>query len=115
VEVEREPGREPLPELTLEPGRTALWDGRFLVTIGARFAGGPVRVRALGEAGVREVRRRGLVLEGTAARAAAAAPSMWHDDRLMAAPPLRFWTPPHTGDDLAAAFLGLQGATGPSG
>ncbi|HEY7552986.1 MAG TPA: tRNA lysidine(34) synthetase TilS [Hyphomicrobiaceae bacterium] len=114
VEVEREPGREPLPELTLEPGRTALWDGRFRVTVGARFAGGGVRVRALGEAGLREVRRRGRVLEGTAARAAAAAPSMWHNGRLMAAPPLRFWTPPHTGDDLGAVFLGLEGAAGRS-
>src|SRR5207249_483812 len=37
--VEREPGREPLPTLILEPGSQGLWDGRFLVKAGPRLAG----------------------------------------------------------------------------
>jgi tRNA(Ile)-lysidine synthase len=110
VTVEREPGREPLPELSVAPGVTAVWDGRFRVTVAGSFAGGPVLVRALGEPDLRDLRRRGHVAEAAPARAAAAVPSFWHQGRLVAVPSLRYWAPPGTAVDLEAAFLGLQEA-----
>jgi tRNA(Ile)-lysidine synthase len=110
VEVEREPGREPLPELTLEPGAAALWDGRFRVVAGAGLVG-PVLVRALGESGLRDLRRRGLVKQGVPG-AAEAVPAIWLDGRLVAVPPLDYWVPPCTSADLKAAFVGLGSPPG---
>ncbi len=112
VRVEREPGREPLPEVTVVPGGTVLWDGRFRVTVAAGFAGGPVQVRPLGEAGLRDLRRRAPASDGAPARAAAVVPSIWHEGRLIAVPPLRYWAPPHTRDEIGAAFVGIANATG---
>jgi tRNA(Ile)-lysidine synthase len=111
VRVEREPGREPLPEIAMAPGTAALWDGRFRVTVAAGFAGGPVRVRPLGEAGLRDLRRRAPAAESAPARAAAAVPSIWHEDRLIAVPPLHYWAPPHTRDEIGAVFVGIACAT----
>src|SRR5690606_19905995 len=91
VRLEREPGREPLPELTLEPGTSTLWDGRFQVTVGRDYTGGGVLVRALGDAGLRELRRHRLIPEGAAKRAAAAVPSFWHQGTVVAVPPLGYW------------------------
>jgi tRNA(Ile)-lysidine synthase len=110
VEVEREPGREPLPELLVMPGDTALWDGRFKVAVGAAFVGGPVEVRALGTPELRDLQRRGLVGEGVPARVAVATPSIWHNGRLIAAPPLGYWAAPHSLDGLKADFVGLARA-----
>ncbi len=109
VRIEREPGREPLPELTLRPGDGALWDGRFMVRVAPGFAGGPVQVQALGEANVRSLRRSGQIACDAPAQAAALVPSFWLEDRLLAAPPLGFWAAPlEAGEgDLAAAFAGL--------
>jgi tRNA(Ile)-lysidine synthase len=106
VRVEREPGREPLPDITVVPGTVTLWDGRFRVTVAAAFPG-PVQVRALSETGLRELRRRAPGAEGAPARAAAALPSIWHEGRLIAVPPLRYWAPPHTHEDIGAAFVGV--------
>jgi tRNA(Ile)-lysidine synthase len=108
VEVEREPGREPMPELQLAPGDTALWDGRFHVTVGPDFPGGPVEVRALGTPELRDLQRRGLIGEGAAARVAAATPSIWHNGRLIAVPPLRYWAAMQATDSLRAVFVGLE-------
>ena len=107
VRVEREPGREPLPEIAVAPGATVLWDGRFRVTVAAGFPGGPVQVRPLGEAGLRELRRRAPDAENAPARAAAAVPSIWHEGRLIAVPPLRYWAPPLASGDVAAVFVGI--------
>jgi tRNA(Ile)-lysidine synthase len=115
VTVQREPGREPLPELTVMPGAAVLWDGRFQVTVSTDFAGGPVQVRALGEAELRGLRRRGLVGEETPMSAAALAPSAWREGRLIAVPPLRHWVPPCTAGDVDATFLGLEGGAGSAG
>jgi tRNA(Ile)-lysidine synthase len=112
VRVEREPGREPLPELTLAPGATALWDGRFRVRLASGLGCAPVQVRALGEATLRDLRRRGYVAQDAPARAAAAVPSFWHRGNLIAVPPLRYWVPPHTAADLEAVFLGIQPPAG---
>jgi tRNA(Ile)-lysidine synthase len=109
VLVEREPGREPLPELTLAPGTSALWDGRFRVSVAPTFAGGPVQVRALGEANVHELRRRGAIAR-EALRAAALVPSFWLAGRLVAVPSLAYWAASHAEGGLGAAFLGLRGS-----
>ena len=106
VRIEREPGREPLPELTLAPGTAALWDGRFRVRVASGL--GPVQVQALGEPTLRDLRRRGHVAQDAPVRAAAAVPSVWHRGNLIAVPPLRYWAPPHTAADLEAVFLGIQ-------
>ena len=111
VRVEREPGREPLPEIMVAPGTAALWDGRFRATVAAGFAGGPVQVRPLGEAGLRGLRRCAPAAEAAPARAAAALPSIWHDDRLIAVPPLGYWVAPYTRDEIGAAFVGIASAT----
>jgi len=111
VRIEREPGREPLPELVLRPGDDALWDGRFRVRVAPGFAGGPVQVQALGEANARSLRRRGETAGDVPAQAAALVPSFWLGDRLLAAPPLGFWAAPHGERDLAATFAGLHSKT----
>ncbi len=108
VRVEREPGREPLPEIVVAPGAAALWDGRFRVTVAAAFPG-PVEVRALSEAGVRDLRRRAPAAQGVSARVAAAVPSIRHQGRLVAVPSLCYWAPPLTREDVGAAFVGLAG------
>ena len=108
VEVEREPGREPLPELALMPGSAALWDGRFRVSVAPEFSGGPVRVRALGAAGVRDLRQRGALAREASMRAAALVPSFWLEGRLLAAPSLAYWAAPHAEGELSAAFAGLR-------
>ena len=114
VRVEREPGREPLPEIAVSPGATVLWDGRFRVTVAAGFPGGPVQVRPLGEAGLRELRRRAPDAENAPARAAAAVPSIWHEGRLIAVPPLRYWAPPLASGDVGAVFVGIASSAGRS-
>jgi hypothetical protein len=106
VRVERELGREPLPELTLAQGTTALWDGRFWVSVGKAYAGVPVTVRALGEAGLRDLRRRRLVAEG-ASRGAATVPALWRGEEIVAVPSLGFWSSAHAREQLDAVFAGL--------
>jgi hypothetical protein len=55
VLIEREPGRDALPVLTLASDESVLWDGRFRVAAGARLGAG-VEVRALGVDGLRDLR-----------------------------------------------------------
>jgi tRNA(Ile)-lysidine synthase len=111
VLVEREPGREPLPELTLMPGDSAVWDGRFRVTVAPTFAGGPVQVHALGEASARDLRQRGAAGKQAPVRAAALVPSFWLEGRLVAVPSLAYWAAGHAEGGLGAAFLGLRGSS----
>ena len=106
VRVERELGREPLPELTLAPGAAALWDGRFWVSVGKAYAGAPVKVRPLGEANLRDLRRRRLVAEG-ASRGAATVPALWRGEEIVAAPSLGYWSSAHAREQLDAVFAGL--------
>jgi tRNA(Ile)-lysidine synthase len=108
VSVERERGREPLPELSVAPGTIALWDGRFWVSVGSGFPGGSIQVRALGEAALRDLRRRDSVAAGVPARAAAMVPSFWHRAELIAAPSLQYWKAPHGRCGLSATFVGLK-------
>lgn len=107
VVIEREPGRDPLPELTLAPGSEALWDGRFQVSVAPPFSGGPVRVCALAAAKLRELQQWGVVAAMVPARAARMSPSFWHKGELIAVPSLQYWTPPHGCETVAATFVGL--------
>jgi hypothetical protein len=90
--VLREPGRRGLPELSLEPGAVGVWDRRFRVTASAGLDG-PVTVRALGQAGLREVRERAaeglLPPYGTGADLV----SFWRGGKVLAVPHLRYAGP----------------------
>ena len=99
---------------TLAPGAAALWDGRFWVSVAKAYAGGPLKVRALGEASLRDLRRRRLVAEG-ASRGAATVPALWRGDEIVAAPSLGFWSSAHARDQIDAVFLGLGTAPNTAG
>ncbi|MBX9926321.1 MAG: tRNA lysidine(34) synthetase TilS [Hyphomicrobiaceae bacterium] len=55
IVIYRELGREPLPEIRLTPGETAIWDNRFKVAL-ATDAPGPETVAALSDAQWRDIR-----------------------------------------------------------
>ena len=105
--VEREPGRDALPVLSLAPGTAALWDGRFRVTVGARWADA-VEVRALGVEGLRELRTRIEVPAGLPVGSLRALPSFSRGDRLLAVPSLGFWADDDARTQLSAAFVGPE-------
>jgi tRNA(Ile)-lysidine synthase len=106
VLIEREPGREPLPAITLAPGSQALWDGRFLVTAGPGLDSA-VDVRALGPDGVREARRAVQLPSDVSAPALRALPAFWRAERLIAVPSLGFWPEAGARGALCARFTAL--------
>ena len=85
VRVLREPGRALLPAITLQPGGSAVWDGRFRVSAAAEAAS-PVEVRALGAQGFAELRQQLARPRGLPAGAAATLPAFWHGAELIIAP-----------------------------
>lgn len=105
IRIEREPGRRPLPVLALAAGAFALWDGRFMVDVGAGLEGS-VEVRALGPEGVAELRRLGRDIRP--ARPFRLVPSFWRGGRLVAAPPAGYWAEASLGRLLSATFVGLR-------
>jgi tRNA(Ile)-lysidine synthase len=108
VVVEREPGRDPLPVLALAPGEEALWDGRFWVRAEPGLEAS-LEVRALGSAGVREVRKAGAsVPAGAPAGALRALPGFWQGAELLAVPCLAFWPSEPLRARLAAEFTALR-------
>ena len=114
VRVEREPGREPLPEVTLVPGDEVLWDGRFWVTVAKSHAGAPLKLRPLGEVALRDLRRRRLV-GPEASRGGATVPALWRGEEIVAVPSLGYWASAHHRDELRAVFLGLGYAPNAAG
>ena len=109
VAVEREPGREPLPQLELQRGAQACWDGRFWVGVGAHVGPdavpGAVEVRALGEAAARELRQQGASPPGVPMGALGLAPSFWCAGKLVAVPSAGFWGSPYRSDDFQSRFI----------
>jgi tRNA(Ile)-lysidine synthase len=105
IRIEREPGRQPLPTISVAGGGRALWDGRFAVAV-AEGCSASFEVRALGAGGVRQLRDLGLVLE--AARPLRLVPSFWQGDRLLAVPAIGFWASGELKGRLSADFLGLR-------
>lgn len=101
IAIWREAGRAGLGELSLAPGESALWDGRFHVALGRGAARG-LTVRALGEDGWRAVRtlRARPPVPGRVARVGV---SLWAGGRLVAAPHL---LPANGPQPFTAAFVG---------
>ena len=104
--IEREPGREPPPRITLAPGSQALWDGRFLVKAGPRLVAA-VEVRALGMDGVRQARGAVELPPGVSAAALRMLPGFWRAERLIAAPNLAFWPEESARGEISATFPAL--------
>jgi len=112
IQVEREPGRQPLPLLTLAGGTSGLWDGRFAVAAAEGFEG-TLEVRALGAEGLAELRRLGRPAKG--ARALRLVPSFWRESALLAVPPIDFWAASDLERLLSADFVGLRYNSGVPG
>jgi len=105
VTIGREPGREPLPRLTVEAGAEVLWDGRFAVRVGRGIAGS-VEVGAVGREGVAELRRLGHAAGRSRPLQLAAA--FRRRERLLAVPAVGFWADPGLERALSAEFVGLR-------
>ena len=105
IEVEREPGREPLPRLVLGPGSDAMWDGRFRVSVSEEFRG-ELQVRALEAEGLAELRRRDACPQPS--RRLRLAPSFWRGGELCAVPCAGFWQEERLQKVLYAEFTGLH-------
>lgn len=105
VTVEREPGREPLPQLTLSGGDNVIWDGRYHIRLARGFEGS-VEVRALGADGLTELRRLGCPAKGR--RALRLVPSFWRRHALVAVPAIGFWAAPGLEASISCAFAGLR-------
>jgi len=112
IQVEREPGRQPLPCLALSGGASMIWDGRFAVAAAAGFEG-ILDVRALGAEGLAHLRRLGRPLKATSALHLV--PSFWQAGELLAAPAAHFWANPDLEGRLSADFLGLRYNSGAAG
>lgn len=97
--------RLPLPVLSLDPGAQALWDNRFRVALD-EAARGPVTVRALGEAGFIELRRKLPWLATLPRLAGLTLPACWRGDSLMDLPRPGVLAE-GSGPGLRAAFVSL--------
>jgi tRNA(Ile)-lysidine synthase len=86
----REPGRRPLPRVELQPGEGLFWDRRFYISLDPG-ASSSVRVQALGTATFAHLKRQfsSIRMAQIPTRAAAALPSIWCGDDLLAVPHLR--------------------------
>ena len=105
IQIEREPGRQPLPRIMVAAGAKVLWDGRFAVAVAADCKAS-LEVRALGSDGLQQLRALGRTIK--AARSLQLLPSFWRDDHLVAVPALDFWASGELKGLLSADFLGLQ-------
>lgn len=106
----REPGRQALAEVALEPGREITWDRRFRIRYRKPGEGdeavGPVCVRSLGLATYATLRDALGPTERPPARAAATLPSIWSEGRLLAVPALA--GAPSDETRFTFAFLGFE-------
>jgi len=105
VQIEREPGRLPLPVLTVAAGARALWDGRFAIGI-AENLGGSLEVRALGSDGLNELERLGRLVSRS--RPLRLVPSFWRGPDLVAVPTVDFWVSAELAGQISAAFAGMR-------
>lgn len=105
VEIQREPGRLALPVVTVGGGDKVLWDGRFIIEI-ADGLQGSLEVRALGEAGLAELKRLGPAIKGTSGLLLA--PSLWCQGGLAAVPAVDFWVGSSLEGLVSVSFRGLR-------
>lgn len=103
--IEREPGRLPLPEIPLEAGMSLVWDGRFVVEVGA--VGPDVRLAALSAAGLARVAAEGRRPEAVPARTLRAVPALWRQGELLAVPGLDFAAKTPLQPEVRIRFKGL--------
>lgn len=101
--VFRETRATGLPALLLAPGERALWDNRFRVELG-NSEERPVIVRALGEAGWRDLRHSSPWLSGLPRFAAATLPACWQGDEQL--------IPPHLGIGIVSVADAARAACG---
>jgi tRNA(Ile)-lysidine synthase len=101
----REARVQGLPVLCLEPGERALWDNRFLIEMG-REERAPVMVKALGETGLKELRKRAEISAALPRFAGRTLPACWRDDELLGLPALGGASSP--GVDCRAVFVNAE-------
>ncbi|MEZ5907703.1 MAG: tRNA lysidine(34) synthetase TilS [Hyphomicrobiaceae bacterium] len=87
VTLQREPGRAGLPRLTVAPGQTVLWDGRFMVTHAAAD-GQPLAIGALGRGQAAREAVRGRAAGGMPVAVLATLPAYTTHDGVMSLPRL---------------------------
>lgn len=105
IQIEREPGRVPLPVMRLVGSTTALWDGRFAVANGPGLDGS-LEVRALGRAGLAQLGREGQAVARS--RPLLLVPGFWRGEQLLAVPSVDFWAESALEGQISATFLGLR-------
>jgi tRNA(Ile)-lysidine synthase len=114
LQIEREPGRLPLPVLTVAAGNRVLWDGRFGIRI-AESLEGSLEVRALGSDGLNELERLGRLRLVSRSRPLRLVPSFWRGRDLVAVPTVDFWVSAELAGQVSAAFAGLRYNSRPAG
>jgi hypothetical protein len=95
----------PLPVMTIAGPARVLWDGRFVVEV-AQGLEGSLGVRALGSAGLAELKRLGRPVKG--ASALLFVPSFWRGQDLVAVPAIDFWAYEGLDTLISANFRGLR-------
>ena len=91
--------------MTVAGGAKTLWDGRFAIAVTNGFEGN-LEVRALGGAGLAELKRAGKGAKGTSALLLV--PSFWRDNELLAVPAIDFWARLGLEGRISADFTGLR-------
>ena len=101
----REARAHGLPVLSLKPGERALWDNRFRIELG-RGEPMPIMVRALGEAGLKVLRKRSLIAVALPRFAGRTLPACWRNDELIGVP--AFGAASSLGVDCRATFVNTE-------
>jgi tRNA(Ile)-lysidine synthase len=101
----REARAHGLPVLSLAPGERALWDNRFRIELG-RGEPMPIMVRALGEAGLKELRERSTIAAALPRFAGRTLPACWRNDELIGVP--AFGAASSVGVDCLAVFVNTE-------
>jgi tRNA(Ile)-lysidine synthase len=102
----REVRGEGLPVAELLPGERTLWDNRFQIELGTKEPS-PIVVKALGEAGLRELRERQTLPSALPRLAGLTLPACWRGELLLGLPTLgRTVTGGPSGIDCRAIFVG---------
>jgi tRNA(Ile)-lysidine synthase len=85
ISVFREPGRQGLESLRLEPGQRAIWDGRFRIAVDPRCPYA-INIRAVTANLLTQAKneRTGARKDALPRNAALTLPAAWHGDRLLA-------------------------------
>jgi len=105
----REARAHGLPVLRLKPGERALWDNRFRIELG-RHARAPLTVKALGEAGLKQLRKRSEISASLPRIAGRTLPACWRNDELLGVPALGGASSP--GVDCRAVFINAEHPSG---